>query len=153
MINLRKIYKKIKIGNGKYVNATHIGTKIGEFMQNNLRKKIRISDVLLVPEIYCNLISAKKLMLKGCKISGQENVISVEKNGLKFLFDHQIKSGQGQLLGMKILPEKKINSSTQKEFAGQNKVNTKCDHDILGLPGDNFTAPTAEKLNLKVIFK
>ena len=29
MINLRNIDKKIKIGNGKYVNATHIGTKIG----------------------------------------------------------------------------------------------------------------------------
>ena len=46
---------------------------------------------------------------------------------------------------MKILPEK--NSLIQKECAGQKKVNTKCAHDILGHPGDNFTAPTTEKLN------
>ena len=29
MINLKPIDKKIKVGNGKYVQATHIGMKVG----------------------------------------------------------------------------------------------------------------------------
>ena len=153
MTNLRKIDRKIKIGNGKYVNATHIGTKVGEVLQNNAKKKITISDVLLVPEIYCNLVSATKLMSKGCKISGENNMITVEKNGSKFFFDHQIKSGQGQLLGMKIISNvsrNSINVKQNQKSSGQ-KGNSMCAHHILGHPGNNFTASTAEKVNLKVI--
>lgn len=47
IMNLRKIDKKIKIGNGKYVNAAHIGTKIGVVLQNQVKKKIMISINLL----------------------------------------------------------------------------------------------------------
>jgi len=53
--------------------------------------------------MYCNLISATKLMANGCTISGKENVITIEKKGKKFYCDHRIKSGSGQLLGIKIM--------------------------------------------------
>ena len=134
------------------MNATHIGTKIGFVLQDDVKKKISISDVLLVPEIYCNLISATKLMAKGCKLSGEDNVISVEKNGVKFLFNHQIRSGKGKLLGIKINSMVDTSNSTvNKEKKA--KYPSKCAHHVLGHPGNNFTAPTAEKLGIKVLSK
>jgi len=51
-------------------------------------------------------------MAKGCILSGEDHVISVEKNEIKFLFNHQVRSGQGNLLGIKINSTDTTNSVT-----------------------------------------
>ena len=150
MINLKPIDKKIKVGNGKHVQATHIGTKIGTVFFEHRATKIRIEEVLLVPEMYCNLISATKLMANGCTITGIENVITIEKKGKKFYCDHRIKSGSGQLLGIKIMQQEKELPGKKTVLKATYRGAIESAHHVLGHPGDNFISETAEKFGLKI---
>jgi len=95
-------------------------------------------------------MSATKLMAKGSKLSGEDIVISVEKNRVKFVFDHQIRSGQGKLLGIKVISMDNTNADNNGEKK-RLKLSSKCAHSVLGHPGDNFTGSTADKFNFKVL--
>merc|ERR1712224_562411 len=108
MKNLRKIERKIKIGSGEHVTATHIGDLFGNVVPKKGKNiSICLKEVLVVPDMYCNLISMTKLMERGYKITGKNNEIRVEKNGVSILFDVKVRSGSGILVGIHLSRKKK----------------------------------------------
>merc|ERR1712154_353330 len=138
MKNLRKIEKKIKIGSGEHVMATHIGDLFGKIVpKKGKRTTICLKEVLVVPDMYCNLISMTKLMEKGYKITGKNNEIKVEKNEFFITFDRKVRSGSGMLVGIILLRRNVTNISEKRE---RNEVLSA--HHVLGHPSPSLTRAT-----------
>ena len=72
-----------------------------------------------MPDMYCNLISMTKLMEKGYKITGKNNEIKVEKNGIFITFDRKVRSGSGILVGITLLRRKEKETSKKKTKLSQ----------------------------------
>ena len=144
MIHLRKIDKKVKVGSGEHVQVTHIGDKKGSIVQKNGSKKdVYLQNVLVVPEMYCNLISMTQLMEKGARVEGKSGQIWVNNGKKAILFDRKIKSGNGTLLGIKVVE--------RKEKLQRNKT-TGSAHHLFGHAGHNITRETARKYGLSYVF-
>ena len=92
---------------------------------------ICLNDVLVVPEMYCNLISMTKLMERGYEISGKNNEIKVEKRGIFIIFDRKVKSGNGILVGINLVRKKKNNDSVPENAKTKEIVSA---HHVLGHP-------------------
>ena len=141
MKNLRKIERKIKIGSGEHVMATHIGDLFGKVVpKKGKRMTICLKEVLVVPDMYCNLISMTKLMERGYKITGKNNEIKVEKNGFFITFDQKVRSGSGILVGITLLRRNKKEISEKKK---KNEVVSA--HHVLGHPSPALTRATKKK--------
>ena len=59
-IHRMKVAKSIKVGNGQYVNAKFKGTVKVTVRSRNKTRKIKLQNVLLVPELKYNLLSVSK---------------------------------------------------------------------------------------------
>ena len=89
MSNLTKTDGKIKIGDGKYVSATHIGTFTGFIPSTNENGKeeeqmIVLNNVLVVPDLWCNLFSVLHAMKKGALISNNKTSMTISKYPMVF---------------------------------------------------------------------
>ena len=58
-------------------------------------------------------------MEKGYKITGKNNEIKVEKNGIFITFDRKVRSGSGILVGITLLRRKEKETSKKKTKLSQ----------------------------------
>ena len=92
-----------------------------------------------IPDLFCNLISLTTVLQKGFKLSGDENGIYLKKSNVTYSFNKKIKSGEGQLVGMKILKQ-------TDEIAA---IGMGSSHAVLGHPSYLLTSSTATKLGMR----
>ena len=136
MYNQRRISLKVKIGRGEYIDANIIGDMSGIAIQKDgTRKDITLQDVKYIPHLFCKLISLTTTMNRGFKMTGNEDGITFEKASTLYTFDQQIKSGDGEFVGMKIKLGK-------IEHINLHIGST---HAILGHPSNQLTNQMAEK--------
>ena len=93
--NQHRTSLKVKIGSGEYVDANIIGDVSGiAIQQDGTRKDITLRNVKYVPRLFCKLIS----------LTTNENGdgITIEKASTSYTFDQQIKSGDGEFVGLEI---------------------------------------------------
>ena len=103
MYNQRRISSKVKIGSGEYVEANIIGEVSGIVIQKDgTKKEITLRDVKYVPRLFCKLISLTTTTNRRFKMTGNEDGITIQKANTSYRFDQRIKSGDGELAGLKI---------------------------------------------------
>ena len=129
----------MKIGSGDYVEAELIGSLRGIVKQKNGKETpITLTNVKYIPQLFCNLISLTSVLNKGFKSNGNENGMIIRKENTEYMFDQRIKSGDGELAGIRI-------DIWDVETAG---VCRGCTHAILGHPCKYITNLTAKFLDL-----
>ena len=143
IINLQAIESNIMFGNGERLKATHIGDKEGYVLQKDgSRKPILLKKVKYVPKLTCNLLSISTALQNGCTMEGTSNKIKLKKGKREYVFDQKIRSGKGNLYGIRIIDYK--NDKNDKAYLSINDI-----HEMLGHPSEEITKATAFKLNLK----
>ena len=101
--NHRRISSKVKIGSSKYVDANIICDVSDIAIQKDGTKTdITLRDVKYVPRLFCKLISQTITINRGFKMTGDGDGITIRKASTSYKFDQQIKSGDGELVGLKI---------------------------------------------------
>ena len=83
-------------------------------------------------------MSLTSVLSRGCKLTGNEKGISIQKLNGKYLFDQHIKSGDGELVGGEIV-------TTQTDVTA---ICRGCTHAVLGHPSVETTNMTAKKISL-----
>ena len=97
-----RISSKVKIGSGEHVDANIIGDVSGIAIQKDeTRKDITLHDVKYAPCLFCKSISLPPTMNRGFKMTGNRDGITIEKASTSYAFDQRIKSGDGELVGLK----------------------------------------------------
>ena len=104
---------------------------------------ITLTNIKYVPQLFCNLISLSSVLDKGFKINenGNENGMTIRKGNTEYIFDQRIKSGEGELAGIRI-------DIWDVETAS---VCMGCTHAILGHTCKQITNLTAKFLDLNKI--
>ena len=103
MYNQCKILSKVKIASGEYIDANIIVDMSGIAIQKDGTKKdITLCNIKYVPCLFCKLISLTTIMNRGFKMTGNGQLITIEKASTSYMFDQQIKSGDGDLIGLEI---------------------------------------------------
>ena len=103
LINTRKIQSNVKIGGGDYVEAKLIENLRGLAKQKNGKETpIPLTNVKYVPQLFCNLISLISVFNKGFQVNGNQDRMTLRKANTEYMFDQRIKSGDGELTGIKI---------------------------------------------------
>ena len=124
------------------MDANIIGDMSGIAIQKDGTKRdITLYNVKYAPRLFCKLISLTTTMNRGFKITGNGHRINIEKASTSYMFDQQIKSSDGELIGLEIKLEK-------IEYAN---LHIGSMHAILGHPSNHLTNLTAEKMGLKRI--
>lgn len=77
--NLRKINRKVYLADDRGLNATGIGEVV---LHCETGSRIRLKDVLLVPELGSSLLSVSKVVKNGFQVLFKEDSCSIEKDGV-----------------------------------------------------------------------
>ena len=105
LINVRKISKKIKFGDGSSLTATKVGDLPVIVKQKNGKKfKATLEDVKVVPNMICNLFSIVSCLRKGWNIGNDGKVIKLSKGKTQIKFDQELATKTGYLAGVKLIP-------------------------------------------------
>ena len=103
MYNQRRISLKVQIGRGEYIDANIIGDVSGISIQKDgTRKDITLCNVKYIPRLFYKLINLTTTMNRGFKMTRNIDGITIEKASTSYTFDQQIKSGDRELVGLKI---------------------------------------------------
>ena len=101
--NQSKISSKLKIGSGEYVDANIRGDVSGiAIQQDGTKKDITLCNVKYIPRLFYKLINLTTTMNRGFKMTRNIDGITIEKASTSYTFDQQIKSGDRELVGLKI---------------------------------------------------
>jgi hypothetical protein len=106
-----------------------------------------LKDVTVVSEGF-NLFSVTKLQLQGWELRGNQDMIWLEKDGKKIVFDIKILSPKGMLYTMCLKREVGATASDQAV-----KMSFKLAHGKLGHIGNDATRDVAKKLGWEITDK
>jgi hypothetical protein len=106
MTNLNKHDGQIKIGDGKPMKATMIGTKHAIAMQKDgASQEMLLTDCNYVPDLWVNLFSVGKALKNGYTLSNRGVIVTLQKNKTRLTFDRIFKTGQGFVAGVNLAPK------------------------------------------------
>ena len=147
MRNLKPMTSSVIFGNGHKLQCTHIGEKHGLVVQNDGTKaRIKMKNVKVVPDLFCNLFSISAALKEGCRLEGNATELTVSIGNRKYRFDNKIKSGKGFVFGIRINSDGKSTSSVPVQTSHHIQII----HERLGHPGENITRSTAKNLGMKL---
>ena len=106
MKNIKKIKEHIKIGDGSKLRAKKIGD-LPVIIEQKDGKQIKavLKNVKYVPNLLCNLFSILSVMNKGWSLGNDKSIVKLSKGKSEIKFDHEMKTKNGYLAGVKIIPE------------------------------------------------
>ena len=104
-----------------------------------------LKDIKYVPDINVNLMSLTTVMNQGYELIGKKGSMSIRKDGNKYKFQKQIKSGEGMLYGIQI--------QTQPENQISKKMSYTAMHNALVHAGEDITRKTAKYLGYELTGK
>ena len=107
--------------------------------KDGTRKPILLKKVKYVPKLTQNLLSISTALQNGCTMEGSSNKIKIKKGKNEYIFDHKIRSGKGNLYGIRI-----IDTKSDKAYLSINEI-----HEMLGHPSEEITKAKVRKLNMK----
>jgi len=106
MFDIKKEQGSVRIGDGKLMETSMIGSKRMLVVQKDGETKlVTLKNVKYVPELWTNLFSITAAMSHGYKVSGEKSVLHLSKGEFKLSFDWIIKSPTGYLLGIQMIPQ------------------------------------------------
>ncbi len=97
------------------------------------------------------LFSVTKALSNGAQLSNEGESVVVSKGPARFVFNIQLKRGNGHLLGCKIRPSFRNKEESYLSTAKQqNKIDINVFHKMLGHPSDARTISTAKDLVIEL---
>ncbi|MGL4341755.1 MAG: reverse transcriptase domain-containing protein, partial [Lactococcus lactis] len=110
MFNCRFVKSYIKIGNGKSLVSTKVGSKrVTVIQENGNTTDVVIEDVKYVPGLWVNLFSITKAISKEWSLSNKGTKILLSKGDVELAFDKIMKTENGMVVGIEMV--------TQSEYA------------------------------------
>ena len=138
----------IKVGNSQ----TMVSTKKGKFkglaiQKNGQTKDLVLSDVLVVPALWVNLLSiTKAIKHPNVELGSKRGLITLTMGEDRITFDKEINNGSGRLLGLDIVPRAGVASViTDNALMEYDQV-----HEILGHPHNAVVKATAKKMGIQL---
>jgi hypothetical protein len=106
-----------------------------------------LSDVLVVPDLWVNLLSITKAIEQPeIKLGSHDGLITLTTTNDTITFDKVIKNGSGKLLGLDIVPRAGVaHVITDNALMEYDQV-----HEILGHPHQAVVKATATKMGIKL---
>ncbi|TAF30165.1 MAG: hypothetical protein EAZ68_23195, partial [Oscillatoriales cyanobacterium] len=152
MIDYVEFATEIKVGNESTMLSTHKGTFKGVIMQGHEMIDISLADVLVVPDLWVNLLSLTKVISnsKTRLSSDEKGILKITYHKKDIYFDKQIKNGSGYLLGVDITPNTSYNNSNETcNIANDEKsIDINKFHDLLGHANYEVVRTTAKHLHI-----
>ena len=156
MFDTKNIKDEITIGNGASVLATKIG-KLRATVEtiDGEKKNIILTNVKHVPALApYNLFSITQALTQGCSIGNEGKKIYLIKDKFKLMFDQEIKTKSGYVVGVKIIPRIENNDNTALPAITKNKpIQHDILHNTLGHISDESMRKTAKYYNLQLTKK
>jgi Reverse transcriptase (RNA-dependent DNA polymerase) len=147
MFDIKKDTTSVKIGNGKTMESNIIGKKkVYSLQQDGVTREFVLHNVRYVPELWVNLFSLTAAMRQGCTMVGREFNITLTKGDTRLEFDQVIKSTNGHLLGVQLIP-RHTGQAAMTSFTEGHKINVNELHNLLGHTSERKTKATA--INMK----
>ena len=149
MIKLKQTNTTIQIGDGKSITGTQVGTWQGFVVnKDGSKSRLTLEEVAYVPTLAMNLFSITKALSNKATLSSNGEMIEVKKNKWKLCFYLKIKTKNGFVPGVRMIPKTK----DQKESTETNNNKLPYDkvHAILGHMGETSTRATARNLGIGI---
>ena len=140
LIKIQEIDENIQIGNGKYMKATKLGTKIGHIKQSDGKSTKIELKVKFIPELHTNLFSIGCSLKNGWSIGNDKQLIYLKKNSTKVVFDKVMATKDGFISGVEILP---ASTDLNVNVPSVSNININKAHQILGHVSENILRKTA----------
>ena len=114
MTQLEDRQSAIKVGDGKVLESTKVGKRLGVAIQPGGKHiDISLSKYKQVPGLWCNLFSLTTAIKDGWTIGSKGKMITISKDGLTIVFNKIIPSGDGYVCGIDIMPRGESAAATQ----------------------------------------
>ena len=99
------ISEEITVGNGNKMLAKKVGSLRCMVQQKNGEKFVVVlKDVKFVPELWVNLFSISKALKNGFNLGNEDVVMKLMKGNTTLYFDRMLKTKNGFVSGIKLLP-------------------------------------------------
>lgn len=137
-----------RVATGHILGATKVG-KLKGILCDNQGKEIaalNMARVVVTPGSPYNVLSVTRRLKEGWKLGGNENAITLTKDGTTVTFDIKIDSPKGALYAVcirRVRPEYETNAAMTEK---QEKMNIQQAHDKLGHMGEDLTRKAAKAL-------
>jgi hypothetical protein len=132
--NYTTISEEITVGNGNKMLAKKVGSLRCIVQQKNGEKFVVVlKDVKFVPELWVNLFSISKALKNGFNLGNEDAVMKLMKENTTLYFNRMLKTKNGFVSGIKLLPILGNNIATTAVEANKvkPKINIKSLHKIL----------------------
>jgi histone deacetylase 1/2 len=146
MFDVEVISSPVKIGNGKLLTATKIGKKrITAIQKDGSSIDMILEDYKFVPELWVNLFSISKALKRGWNIGNKGTNIFLTKGQSKIVFDKEIKTQKGLVLGIEMVPRNETVRAGIATIALERgkTIDVHALHNMLGHPSEDTTRKTA----------
>jgi Reverse transcriptase (RNA-dependent DNA polymerase) len=159
MTDLEPHEQPITVGNNETMYSSYIGKFHGTIIQQDgKRLDLVLNDVLYIPDLWLNLISVTKaLKSPNTQLSSTGELIKInfmdddQTQYEEMIFDKIFTTGNGQLLGVEIIPkDKSANTDVSLLTQTQKQYEFEYFHEILGHPNENVVKHTAQTYNIKL---
>jgi hypothetical protein len=152
MFDIQDIDEKITVGNGNKMVATKVGSLRRCVIQvDGTVLDIVINEVKYVPDSCANLFSVNKAIKNGFDLSNQGENIALTKGSASITFDRIIKSLDGTVSGIKMVPhDPPAAYVAQNKLVSSKNIDVNKFHEMIGHCGLDSLKKTAQVHGLKL---
>ena len=144
MFDVKLIDEPVKVGNGKSMRATKVGSlKMTVLQANGDTKNITLENVKYVPELWVNLFSITQALKKGMKIANDGIKIQLRKGDFMMEFDLIIATKTGYIIAVNMVPRIE-NHVAQAALDPGHRISLNKAHRLLGHIGEDAMRTTAK---------
>jgi hypothetical protein len=148
MYDCKTIKSVVTIGNGTNLVCNKIGKKKLRVVQTDGKiVDIILDEVKYVPGIWLNLFSITKVLKNGWKLSNEDVKIRLTKNNTTILFDRQLTTENGLVVGAEMIPRHDCASLLLERGS---KVDINVFHNIMGHANIDAVRKTASYYGIKL---
>ena len=149
MTKLKQTNTTIQIGNGKSITGSQVGTWLGFVInKDGSKSRLTLEEVAYVPTLAMNLFSITKALSNKATLSSNGEMIEVKKNKWKLSFYLKIKTKNGFIPGMRMIPKTEDHNTSAE--TNNNKLSYDKVHAIRGDMGEDSTRATARNLVIRI---
>ena len=139
---------QVKLGDGKLLKATKKGDYAVTFRQTNgSTLDTVLKDCKCIPAMKMNLFSLPQAMKRGWNVRSEGCVVILFKDGNEIRFDRMLKTEDGFLLGVEMLPRQVENDTAMPATGGSTVWNINRMHQVFNHASEEVLRATAKEYN------
>ena len=153
LYDVEYIKKPVKMGNKQVMWAVARGKKnMIALQKDGLEPETTLEDVLVVPELGYNLFALNRVWKKGdFTLLGDKQGLRIRKGKFEMTFDQHIRSGEGILVGVKLIPSVPTSTNRALILKEGSQIKYEDYHSWMGHLGETQLRATAKQMGITLI--